>query len=143
MDKFNFDQVIKRMEAAKSTLPTKLANQAQNYFVQTFTRQEFAGAKWKEVQRRIPGTKAYLYPKSKGLSRQTKPILVGTGKLRQAVAASVRDVSFEMIRLVVALPYAAFVNYGKDKRKFMGDSLELRKQQKVKIINEYNKVWHL
>ena len=144
MDKFNFDKVINRLETMKSQLPTRLANQAQTHFVQTFDKQGFDNKPWKEVQRRIEGTKAYKYIKPQ--SWRTSPILVNTGKLWQKVAASIRDVSFSMIRLVVALPYAKYLNEGTGKmvkRHFMGDSIDLRRKHKTKINEEIKKAWHL
>jgi phage gpG-like protein len=146
MDKFNFDKIIKRWETEKSQLPTKLGAQAVNHFVKSFTIGGLDNKPWKEVQRRIPGTKAYLYPKNKGLSRRTNPILVNTGALRRAVSTSVRETTFDIIRLVVPLEYAKFLNNGTGKmaaRPFMKDNSTLRKMQKTKIIAEINKIWPL
>lgn len=139
MSQFKFDRVLQNMEQLKRELPPVLANQAQNYFVQAFTAQGLGGKKWKEVQRRIPGTKAYKYPKNKGLSRRTKPILVETGKLRRAVSNSIRQAQFDKIRLVVDLPYADRQNQD---RPFMADTNELRSKQRTTIINYIDKVWH-
>ena len=50
MSKFNFDRVVKNMEQLKRELPPVLANQAQNYFVRTFTAQGFAGKSWKRSE---------------------------------------------------------------------------------------------
>ena len=144
MDKFNFLEVVKRLEAAKSPLMVKLANQAQRHFVATFDKQGFDGKNWQEVKRRMPGTPEYKYPRSKGLSRQTSPILVRTGTLRKLVNKSVKAVTPHSILLTVAAPYAKYLNDGTGKmvrRRFMGDNAILRKEQKEKMYAELERIW--
>lgn len=111
-NRFNFDQVKQNLERTKRELPVRLAKQAENYFTASFTKQGFDGKKWKEVNRRIPGTYEYKYPKSKGLTRRTKPILIGSGALRRAVSNSIRNATFELVELQVDLPYAQIHNQG-------------------------------
>ncbi len=139
MSKFNFRRIINNIEQVKRELPRLLINDATRFFVKSFKDQGYKGEPWKEVQRRIEGTAAYKYPKTKGLSRRTKPILVMTGRLRRAVSnlpATARityskldfRVKLEISKNVV--PYADFINRGTDnmvKRQFMGDAPELRK----------------
>ncbi len=159
--KFQFNKVKERIERLKANLPPILANQAKSYFLKSWDEQGWEGQKWQEVQRRIPGTAAYRYPKKWGLSRRTQPILIGAGRvkgssggaLRRAVSASVRAQSIHLIRLVVDLPYAAIHNdggagtaFGKHKftmpkRTFMKDSATLRRIQLAKINQYLNKVW--
>lgn len=127
-------------------LPVILANQAQNYFVASFTKQGWDGVGWKEVKRRQEGTSEYKYPKLKGLSRRTSPILVRTGRLRRAVSNSIKSETFQSVRLVVDLPYAAAQNDGVSghnlpRRHFMGNSPILRDQQQLKIKSYINKTW--
>lgn len=135
------------MQRMKETLPPLIANQAQRFFTKTFKDGGFDdnGLKaWKEVNRRIPGTPEYKYPKTTQLSRRTSPILVRTGKLRRAVSESIRTVTFDRITLTVALPYAGYVNDGTEnmpQRKFMGDSADLRKQQIELIEAEIDKTF--
>lgn len=142
-NKFNFDRVRNNMEQVKRQLPILLANQAEKEFTDNFTKQGFEGKKWKEVQRRIPGTKAYKYPKSKGLARRKKPILIGTGRLRRAVSNSKKVATWRMIKLEVNLPYAANQNEGitLPKRQYMGDSARLRAKQKELIVKTIDKIW--
>ena len=73
MDKFNFSRVIANVEKTKRELPIILAKATQSEFVKNFTNQGFAGQKWLIPNRRIAGTDEYKYPKTKGLSRRTKP----------------------------------------------------------------------
>jgi hypothetical protein len=119
-DRFNFAEVQKKLIEAKREIIVLLPNQAQNYFVKSFTDQGFDGQSWKNVERREEGTKAYKYPKTKGLQRRTQPILVGAGwkkrggTLRRAVSTMARtSVSYEQgFKMIVDLPYAAIHNEG-------------------------------
>lgn len=145
-NKFRFGQLRMNLLKMKSELPVILANQAQNFFVSSFTNQGWDGQKWKEVNRRTPGTDEYKYPKFKGLTRRTKPILVSTGRLRRAVSNSIRSATFQSVRLVVDLPYAAAQNEGDSKinlprRHYMGNSPVLVEKQKLKIKGYINKLW--
>lgn len=146
-NKFGLDDVIKRFDSLKRSVPILLANQAQRFFVDTFTNQAWPDTgKWEEVNRRISGTKEYKYPKTKGLSRRVTPILVRSGALRRAVSNSIRQATFERIRLDVptSLAYAGVHNFGTNKipmRKFMGDSPILRKKQVDLIQREFNKAF--
>jgi phage gpG-like protein len=149
-NRFEFDKVMQRFEFAKIDVPVRIANVARNYFVNSFTVGGFDGKKWKEVQRRIPGTKAYKYPKNSQLSRRTNPILVGTykgrsgGNLRRQVNNSIRRADFFEIRLGVSAPYAQYHNEGTDKipqRKFMGESRELNATVKKNLQTLLKKVF--
>lgn len=145
-DKFHFDLLRINLLRMKQELPVILANHAQNYFVATFTKQAWDGTSWREVKRRQEGTNEYKYPKLKGLSRRTSPILVRTGTLRRAVSNSIRSATFQSVRLVVDLPYAAAQNDGVPehnlpRRHFMGNSPILRDQQVAKIKKYINKTW--
>ncbi len=137
-NKFKFGAMKAKIVRLKKELPIILANNAQNYFVQSFTNQGWDGSAWKEVNRRIEGTKEYKYPKSKDLGRRTRPILIGKGstKLRRAVSNSIRNKTWPIVRLLVDLPYAKRHNEGLDgmpKRTFMKNSPQLERQQKEKI----------
>ena len=146
-NKFGFGKKLENIAKMKRDLPVLLANQAQREFTAAFTDQNFTagnGQQWQEVQRRIAGTPEYKYPKTKGLSRRTSPILVRTGKLRRAVSNSIRMATFEKIQLVVPLDYAKYQNDGTDnipQRRFMGDGINLRRKQKDLINREIKKVW--
>ena len=147
-NKFHTGQIIANSQKLKHDLPILIANQAQRFFENSFQIQGWDDSSvknWKEVNRRIGGTTEYKYPKTKGLSRQTSPILVRTGKLRRAVSNMIRSKTFESIKLVCAIPYASYHNDGTDKipkRQFMGDSKDLRKAQRILIDNQIDKVFH-
>ena len=137
-NKFKFDDLKYLVDEFKREVPIKLAAQAQNYFVRSFSNQGWEGRKWQEVQRRIPGTKPYMYPKKKDLGRRKRPILIGKGstKLRRAVVNSVRVRQWPTVRLVVDLPYAQVHNEGGQhtpQRKYMGHTSELGRMQKTLI----------
>lgn len=135
-NKFKFDRVIANTEVMKRTLPVMLGNQGTNFFIRTFDRQGFDDnglQKWKEVKRRQQGTPEYKYPKNKGLSRRTRPIEVGeTGRLRRAVSASLRQATFNRIRWVVPLKYAAIQNEGGTIHKSERQSVIHFKNVKIK-----------
>lgn len=150
--KFKFNEVLDKIGIVKKELPIRLANQAKNYFVSSWDKQAWAGQPWKEVQRRIPGTAAYKYPKGWGLSRRTQPILIGAGRvkgssggaLRRETSTSVKSATWNLVKLVVDLPYAKRHNEGLDgmpKRTFMADTLELREMQIKELKKYFDKVW--
>jgi len=153
MDKFNFEQVKKNLERSRRELLVLLSNQAQNYFVSSFQKQGFDGSDWKNVQRRIEGTKAFKYPKSRGLQRRSSPILVGAGykvrggTLRRAVSSMARTTQMTSggFRMVVDVPYAGYLNEGTDKmvkRQFVGQTAELTKMQNDKINEVISRIWN-
>lgn len=148
MAHFNFARIYENAQRMKAELPKVLANQAKNYFVRSFTLQAWDGAAWKQVKRREPGTPEYKYPKFKGLSRRTSPILVRTGRLRRAVSDSIKIATWERILLVVEAPGAAAHNDGDAsrnlaKRHFIGNSPLLDKELKEKALQYYEKIWHV
>lgn len=120
MNRFNFEEVKQKLDQTKREVLVLLSTQAQNYFLSSFKKQGFNGENWQEVQRRIPGTKAYKYPKTKGLQRRTSPILVGAGykirggTLRRAVSMMARTstIGNGTLKMVVDLPYARIQNEG-------------------------------
>ena len=143
-NKFNFAEVKKRIVQTKRELPIILAKEAENAFVKNFTDGGFFGENWQEVKRRIPNENAYKYPKKRGLSRRTKPILTLSGRLRRAVSTSTRTKTWDLIKLVVETPYATRHNEGLNgmpQRQFMADSPVLRKQQAETIKKYFDKVW--
>ena len=142
-NKFHFGRLLTNLNVMKRELPILLANQAQNFFVRSFTQQGWDGEHWQEVKRRIEGTPEYKYPKFKGLSRRTSPILVRTGRLRRAVSNSIRSATWQSVRLVVDLPYAANQNEGDTvpRRHYMGNSPLLVAEQQLKIRTYINRIW--
>ena len=143
-NKFEFDKVFEKLQQMKPKLPQEIAAIAQSSFVKNFNDESFFGKKWQQVQRRIEGTKAYKYPKTKKLSRRVKPILVGTGKLKREVNSSIRQATFDEIKLGVDLPYAGYINEGTEKmpqREFMGNSPILEKKIKDKIKKSISQIF--
>lgn len=153
MSKFNFQKVIDNIEQVKKELPVLLANDAQKYFLGSFKDQGWNGNHWEEVERRKSDTNTYKYPKGKGLSRRTMPILQKTGRLRREVSllADKARITYDRFNFHISLtlddnmvPYGKYINEGTDKmpqRKFMGDSPELKKILFNRINNYMDKVW--
>jgi hypothetical protein len=138
MSKFGFDKTIRKMQEVKRVLPNDLANDAVRFFLASWDKQGFddGGVKsWKPRKKETPKT-------------QGKPILVGTGNLRRAVANSKKEATWERIRLQVDMPkgeqYPVYINEGTDKmpkRQFMGDSKTLRDILQKKINLVVDKIW--
>ncbi len=131
------------MGTLKKKLPQLLANQAQQFFVSSWSQNGWDGTPWAEVKRRQDWTKAFKYAKP---ADRTRHILVKTGALRRAVGDCVRSVSFEKTVLVVEVPgdYAEYINNGTDKmpaRPFMKDSELLRTKQIQLIEKEVDRIW--
>lgn len=153
MSKFNFERVKQNLEQVKKELPVLLANDAQAYFLGSFKNQGWNGTNWKDVKRRDPDTNEYKYPKFKGLSRRTMPILQGTGRLRREVSllsgnARIKHDRFNFTVVLTlndsVVPYGKYHNDGDGKipqRKFMGDSPELRKILRRRIDTYLDKIW--
>jgi len=152
MDKFNFDDIKEKLIKSNREIMVELSNLSQNYFLSSWKKQGFNGEAWKDVQRREPGTKAYKYPKKKGLQRRTQPILIGSGfktrggTLRRAVSNMARtaEISTNRSRMVVDVPYAGYLNEGTDKmvaRKFVGQTQELTDKQQKAITKIIDRIW--
>ncbi|KAA2242816.1 hypothetical protein F0L74_09820 [Chitinophaga agrisoli] len=106
LSRFNFDIIRANVRVVKHYLPTLLANQAQNFFTDSWKRKGWldAGLKpWAQPHRASHGSTK---------RERSRAILVKTGRLRRAVSSSLRQKSFEKIRFVVDVPYAAIHNEG-------------------------------
>lgn len=147
----NFEEIWTKVEAqlkvAKGDIPKELGNHAQRFFTRSFNNQGFTYQgfeKWEEVQRRKPGTKAFKYPKRGAAARHSRAILVDSGNLRRAVAASLKSAAFDRIVLSVDVPYAEVHNEGSGRmpqRKFMGDSHILNTELTDKIRKRFANVF--
>lgn len=143
-DRFKFDIIGKEFKTQALNCMRTMAMANKNYFLKTFKVQGWDSEQWKEVNRRIAGTKEYKYPAKKGLRRRTRPILVGKGSLRRAVNSSIKSVSPTRVRFVVDLPYAAIHNEGlrmrngapMPRRQYMGQNKETDRINKD-IIKKY------
>lgn len=150
-DKFDFGQVLVRLERTKRELPVILAKQAERYFTESFAKGRLGEHKWAEVERRRVGTRSYKYPKKKDLSRRTSPILVRSGRLKRRVSNSVKEATWMRIFLAVDLPYAKIHNEGGNTgrhhatvikaRPFMKQTKELSDMQRKKVKEYMNKIW--
>lgn len=144
-----FKSMYRKIGAVDRSLPSVLANVGTNFFIENFDKEGFQdGAaidRWSWPERKIPGTKSYKYPKKKDLGRRTRKILVKRGKLKRAVNKSVKEKSHKRIVWRVdrnEVPYAARHNYGLDgmpQRKYMGESRELNRRFRRKIVEAYKK----
>jgi hypothetical protein len=70
----------------QSKLPAIIGIEAVNHFKENFQREGFDKEKWKEVQRRTGGTKAFKYNSKHHPTRTTRKILTGdTGDLGRSI----------------------------------------------------------
>jgi phage gpG-like protein len=146
-NQFDFRRVQIRLKEAEKGLSLSLANVAKNDFLNNFREQGFNGQKWREVQRRIAGTKAYSG--NKDLGKRTRAILQGkgSGRLRKDVANSVSNGiknSELSYTLIVNNEYASFHNDGTKRipqRQFVGMTEKLNKKLLNKINEKFSKIW--
>ena len=144
---FDFRRIEIRLKEAQRGLSLSLANIAKNDFLNNFREQGFNGQKWKEVQRRTAGTKAYKGNKDAG--KRTRAILQGkgSGRLRKDVANSVSDGiknSELSYTLIVKNDYASYHNDGTAKipqRHFVGMTPSLNKKILNKINEKFSQIW--
>lgn len=101
-NKFQFRRVLQNVERLKKTLPPLLANQAKNFFVESWDKKG-----WDDG-----GIKPWKKREDTGKKSQGRALLVKSGNLRRAVRQSIRLKTFDKIQLVVALPYASVHNEG-------------------------------
>jgi phage gpG-like protein len=90
----------------------------------------------------MQGTKAYQYPKKKGLGRRTKAILVQSGRLRKATY--IKTATWNNTTIANPTPYAEYHNNGTARipqRQFMGHSKALEKIQIKKITKALDDIW--
>lgn len=138
----NAKAVFKRLEAkfakVKREAPIILAKEGVKAFKSNFETQSFEGRKWDEVQRRIPGTDAYKYPKTKDLKRRTRPILIGkTRELKRSVTGSIREYNTKRIKWASYVKYADKQN---KKRTFMGIDFRFKKRLRTKFEQIYKHI---
>jgi len=149
-NRFKFDEVIKKLAEQKINVPVKIAEASVYYFLSSWDKQGFGGNSWQEVKRRQSGTKAYKYGTP---AARTRGILIGKGvsSLKHAVKDSKVQADWNLIKLVVDLPYAKVHNEGlragrgagfkMPKRQFMGQTAELKDIQMRIIKENMDRIW--
>ncbi len=138
-DKFGLEKKLKRLHAAKKTMPKILGNMALNHFVKSFKDGGFTDKGFEKWQ-----------PRSRRAKRNTgRALLVDTGRLKRGLKLS--KATFDFIKIADAVPYAATHNDGlragrgkgfkMPKRKFVGDSYVLKRNIKQEIVKQLNNVF--
>lgn len=135
--KWGLKEKLASLQKMKSTLPTKLANEAKNHFLKSFRDQGFTD---NSLQRWKP---------RKSNRDVGRGILIKTGKLRRSIKVS----SVSWNRVVIGsygLKYASVHNYGEmagrgkgfkmPKRQFIGNSKQLEKRMKNMVNTEFGKI---
>ena len=110
MSKFGFDKMPSLMKQNIKTAVSKMAHHTVKYFGDSFSKQGIGGEKWDEVQRRIPGTPAFM---SENIWGHTRPPLYGTtGNLRSETKNGLKIITDRSFTIENNPPYAAIQNYG-------------------------------
>ena len=130
-NQWGFDKKIAELQAMKYDLPKYLSDEGEKYFAKNFDKQQWNGSAWRP---RLKETK-----QTKG-----KPILVRTGRLREAIQHTKDSADYKKIVWTVRnVPYAGFLNDGTSKmvkRQFIGGDKEFLHKMKARITFAYNKV---
>ena len=106
-NKLDMTKVVARWNKAKEQLPKLLTNVSKNTFVDSWKKQGWDGEKWKEVNRRTPGTRAY---NSATKAARTRAILVQSGTLRRSIV--INSQTFARMVISTNVPYAQIHNEG-------------------------------
>lgn len=134
--KWGLKEKLAELQRMKSTLPTKLANEAKNHFLQSFRDGGFTDRNLSKWKPRKVNTKNNI----------GRGILVKTGNLRRSI--KVRYVSFDKVIIgSYGLDYAATHNYGLNvrgfkmpKRQFIGNSVQLENRMKKMVNSDFGKI---
>lgn len=143
-NRFTLTATLAKFRAAKAVLPTLVARIAENQFKDNFVKQGFEDLNvdpWREVQRRMPGTKAYKYAKAAARSRA---ILVGRGSGRLKRDIKAVKVTPGEVKIATSVPYAKAHNEGTGripKRKFMGKSKSLNNKLRKEITTQLKRAF--
>lgn len=144
--KMNFRNAELLAKKMSGKLAPVIGNIAQRHFQENFDKEGFVDdglKKWPEVERRMPGTRAYRYGK---LSSRTRPILRGSGT--PILSNSIRVLRATSRRIEVgttgtANKYAEVHNAGigrMKKRQFVGNSRILNEKFEKRIKLEIDNV---
>ena len=156
MDGKDFEQYLAKLRidierTLNDGVPLKVGNAVAELFKKNFQTESFFGKKWKQVQRRIPGTKPYKAAdyKIKGEkhpSWRTLPILTISGDLGRSIRYKVEKGA----AIVYSdLEYSSAHNDGTTtagrnhsttipQRQFIGDHEEVDKVVKATITKKLN-----
>lgn len=102
--------MAKKFTAVKPRLMTDLEAISTTFFINSWRIQGWDDGqvqKWKEVQRRTPGTAAYNSAKK---SSRTRAILVKSGNLRRGFYTRIKRM--DVLQIANSIPYAKFHNEG-------------------------------
>ncbi|MES2732875.1 MAG: phage virion morphogenesis protein [Bacteroidota bacterium] len=147
-----FQNTLSSFWKAISIATRLVGNDMVNDAKENFIKQGFDGIPWKEVQRRIAGTKAYKYPKRKGTNRRTRAILIGAGSGRLKKSIRVTQITNTEVAIGSDVPYAEVHNEGKKagrgagfmmpQRKYMGLTKTLDAQIEKRINQAMDDVFN-
>ena len=127
MNKFNFGEVIRRAEKAKKDIPNTVANTVINYSLASF--------KYEGFDKGMQPWKPLKYPERK--KSKTKGILVGTGRLHDAVSNSLKHANWnEIVFKVGDVPSkkdGKMINYAQAHNEGFKGTVTVRAHQRRKM----------
>jgi hypothetical protein len=145
--KFGFGKVADALAVQIKLAAVDIMKDTKRYFGEAFDKEQLGKQKWPEVQRRIPGTKAYKREVAKGGDGTSRNILAGeTGKLRRKTVRADSSITNNGATSVMfnPVPYAGYTQDGTryvPARPFMKQTEELTTIQ-LNILNTVTgKIW--
>ena len=131
-----------RAKKADNDIPVVLKGTCIKLWLGNFNNEGFFGSHWRQVQRRIPGTKTWKYIKP--VTLRNHKILTGlNANLMKAVANSCVRCDKNVIHFIVNSEYGIYHHKGTpkmSKRQFLGDHPILHSAIRKIIREHYNKV---
>lgn len=145
-----FQDIADKVPDFIQNIAPRIAGQvALDHAKENFQRQSFDGRPWQEVQRRIPGSKAYRSNTLRHPARLSRPILTGdTGDLGRSLQFSVSNGQATIFSDKI---YAKVHNEGlragcgkgfiMPQRQFLGTSQNLEQDIKQQILQQFQNLF--
>jgi hypothetical protein len=129
MSKFGFNIILSEWGMLKKDAVERMMREAKIEFDDNFEKEGVGGKKWKEVERRQPGTQAY---RRASAQERSNPILTGVTETLKNGNVIIRATANEGV-LVNRTPYAQYHQDGiksrLPQRKFIEQTKELTTKQ--------------
>lgn len=145
-----FQDIADKVPDFIQNLAPRIAGQvALDHAKDNFQHQGFEGTPWKEVQRRIPGSKTYRANARRHPARLSRPILTGdTGDLGRSLQFSVSNGQVTIFSdKIYAKVHNEGLRAGRGKgfimpqRQFLGTSQNLEQDIKQQILQQFQNLF--
>lgn len=147
-----FKDIADQMPDFLDDLAPRIAgNVAEEHIKANFLKQGFEGTPWKEVQRRIPGSKTYRANARRHPARLSRPILTGdTGDLGRSINVSYSKGQATIFSdKIYAKVHNEGLRAGRGKgfimpqRQFLGPSEALEQDIKQQIKEQFQRLFNI